>query len=38
MSNIWLNVNGEEYTRDAEEVTTGFKAQYISAVARTEEP
>ena len=38
MSNIWVNVNDEEYTRDAEEVATGFKVQYISAVARIEEP
>jgi hypothetical protein len=33
-----LIVKDEEYTRGAEEVTTGFKIQHISAFAKTEEP
>jgi hypothetical protein len=38
MSNIWLFVDDEEYTRGAEEVATGFEVQYTSAFAKTEEP
>jgi len=38
MSNIWLIVNDEEYTRDAEEVATGFKAQNSLSFARTKQP